>query len=200
MEKDRDRARLSRWRRRPRPFASRKPAVAGGRQGRAGGPDHACILDRPRHAKLIEDIRATGAAIRLIGDGDVAGVIHTTDPESTGIDIYMGIGGAPEGVLAAAALRCTGGQIQGRLQLKTGEKRNRADKLGLHDPERIYSLADMVRGEVIFAASGVTDGNLLDGVRFYPNRVETHSLVMDSKTGTLRNMRTRHLGSALPGR
>jgi fructose-1,6-bisphosphatase II / sedoheptulose-1,7-bisphosphatase len=155
----------------------------------------ACILDRPRHAKLIEDIRVTGAAVRLIGDGDVAGVIHTTDPEGTGIDIYMGIGGAPEGVLAAAALRCTGGQIQGRLQLNTGEKRNRADKLGLRDPERVYSLSDMVRGEVIFAASGVTDGNLLDGVRFYSNRVETHSLVMDSRTGTLRDMRTRHLGS-----
>ncbi|WP_279479922.1 class II fructose-bisphosphatase [Aureimonas sp. SK2] len=156
----------------------------------------ACILDRPRHAKLIEEIRATGAAIRLIGDGDVAGVIHTTDPESTGIDIYMGIGGAPEGVLAAAALRCTGGQIQGRLQLNTGEKRNRADKLGLHDPEKIYDLSDMVSGDVIFAASGVTDGNLLEGVRFYANRVETHSLVMHSRTGTVRDMRTRHLGSS----
>ncbi|WP_416355511.1 class II fructose-bisphosphatase [Aureimonas phyllosphaerae] len=155
----------------------------------------ACILDRPRHAKLIEEIRATGAAIRLIGDGDVAGVIHTTNPESTGIDIYMGIGGAPEGVLAAAAIRCTGGQIQGRLQLNTGEKRNRADKLGLTDPERIYKLSDMVRGEVIFAASGVTDGNLLDGVRFYASRTVTHSLVMDSRNGTLRDMRTRHLTS-----
>ncbi|RIY03836.1 class II fructose-bisphosphatase [Aureimonas flava] len=160
----------------------------------------ACILDRPRHAQLIEEIRATGAAIRLIGDGDVAGVIHATDPEGTGIDIYMGIGGAPEGVLAAAAVRCTGGQIQGRLKLNTGEKRNRAEKLGLHDPERIYSLADMVRGDVIFAASGVTDGNLLDGVRFYSNRIETHSLVMDSRNGTLRDMRTRHLGSDVFGR
>ncbi|KQQ91405.1 class II fructose-bisphosphatase [Aureimonas sp. Leaf324] len=163
--------------------------------------DHitACILDRPRHAKLIEDIRATGAAIRLIGDGDVAGVIHTTDPDSTGIDIYMGIGGAPEGVLAAAAIRCTGGQIQGRLQLNTGEKRNRAEKLGLTDPERIYRLSDMVRGEVIFAASGVTDGNLLDGVRFYASRTVTHSLVMDSRNGTIRDMRTRHLAPANAG-
>jgi fructose-1,6-bisphosphatase II / sedoheptulose-1,7-bisphosphatase len=102
-------------------------------------------------------------------------------------------------VLAAAAIRCTGGQIQGRLQLNTGEKRNRAEKLGLTDPERIYRLSDMVRGEVIFAASGVTDGNLLDGVRFYASRTVTHSLVMDSRNGTIRDMRTRHLAPANAG-
>ncbi len=96
----------------------------------------ACILDRPRHARLIEEVRATGAAIRLIGDGDVAGVIHTTDPDETGIDIYIGIGGAPEGVLAAAALRCIGGQMQGRLQLNTDEKIARAAKMGISDPHQ----------------------------------------------------------------
>jgi fructose-1,6-bisphosphatase II / sedoheptulose-1,7-bisphosphatase len=152
----------------------------------------ACILDRPRHAKLIEDIRATGASIRLIGDGDVAGVIHTTDPDETGIDIYMGIGGAPEGVLAAAALRCMGGQMQGRLQLNTVEKRIRAEKMGLMHPDRIYRLHDMAAGDVVFAATGVTDGNLLDGVRIYANRIETHTLVMRAQSRTVRDIRARH--------
>ncbi len=110
----------------------------------------ACILDRPRHARLIEAVRATGAAIRLIGDGDVAGVIHTTDPDETGIDIYMGIGGAPEGVLAAAALRCTGGQMQGRLILDTPEKVERAAKMGISDPKKIYRADEMARGDVLF--------------------------------------------------
>lgn len=151
-----------------------------------------CILDRPRHAKLIETIRETGSAIRLIGDGDIAGVIQTTDPKETGIDIYMGIGGAPEGVLAAAALRCRGGQMEGRLQLNTGEKRTRAEKLGLTDPDRIYRLGDMVRGDVVFAATGVTDGNLLDGVRFHKGRLETHTLVMRMKTRTIHDIRARH--------
>ncbi|ALN73179.1 MULTISPECIES: class II fructose-bisphosphatase [unclassified Aureimonas] len=152
----------------------------------------ACILDRPRHAKMIETIRETGAAIRLIGDGDIAGVIQTTDPKETGIDIYMGIGGAPEGVLAAAALRCMGGQMEGRLQLNTGEKRTRAEKLGLGDPDRIYRLDDMVRGDVVFAATGVTDGNLLDGVRFRKGRIETHTLVMRKQGRTIRDIRARH--------
>ncbi len=152
----------------------------------------ACILDRPRHARLIGEIREAGAAIRLIGDGDIAGVIHTTNPVETGIDIYMGIGGAPEGVLAAAALRCMGGQMEGRLQLNTGEKRTRADKLGLSDPDRIYRLEDMVRGDVVFAATGVTDGNLLDGVRFRKGRIETHTLVMRAQTRTIRDIRARH--------
>ncbi len=152
----------------------------------------ACILDRPRHAQLIEEIRALGAAIRLIGDGDVAGVIHTTDPEETGIDVYMGIGGAPEGVLAAAALRCMGGQMEGRLQLNTNEKRARAEEMGVHDPYRIYTLDDLACGDVIFAATGVTDGNLLNGVRMYGNRIETHTLVMRSYSRTVRHIRARH--------
>lgn len=152
----------------------------------------ACILDRPRHAKLIEEIRSCGAAIRLIGDGDVAGVIHASDPEGTGIDIYMGIGGAPEGVLAAAALRCTGGQMEGRLQLNTNEKRARAEAMGVSDPYRIYALDDMVRGDVIFAATGVTGGSLLDGVRFRRDRIETHTLVMNSSENLVREIRTRH--------
>ncbi|KAA0970731.1 class II fructose-bisphosphatase [Aureimonas fodinaquatilis] len=152
----------------------------------------ACILDRPRHAKLIEEIRTLGASIRLIGDGDVAGVIHTTDPEETGIDVYMGIGGAPEGVLAAAALRCTGGQMQCRLQLNTNEKRARAEEMGVFDPYRIYTLEDLAGGDVIFAATGVTDGNLLDGVRIYANRIETHTLVMRSYSHTVRDIRARH--------
>ncbi|EAS49847.1 fructose-1,6-bisphosphatase [Aurantimonas manganoxydans SI85-9A1] len=152
----------------------------------------ACILDRPRHAPLIEAVREAGAAIRLIGDGDIAGVIHTTDPEQTGIDIYMGIGGAPEGVLAAAALRCTGGQIQGRLQLNTNDKRARAEKMGISDPYRIYSTHEMASGDVIFAATGVTDGNLLDGVRFYNDRIVTHTLLMRSRSRTVREMRAYH--------
>ncbi|MCC4296362.1 class II fructose-bisphosphatase [Aurantimonas coralicida] len=152
----------------------------------------ACILDRPRHAPLIEAVREAGAAIRLIGDGDIAGVIHTTDPEQTGIDIYMGIGGAPEGVLAAAALRCTGGQIQGRLQLNTNDKRARAEKMGISDPYRIYSTNEMASGDVIFAATGVTDGNLLDGVRFYNDRIVTHTLLMRSRSRTVREMRAYH--------
>ncbi|WP_152048483.1 class II fructose-bisphosphatase [Aureimonas psammosilenae] len=152
----------------------------------------ACILDRPRHAQLIEDVRSTGAAIRLIGDGDVAGVIHTSDSESTGIDIYLGIGGAPEGVLAAAALLCVGGQMQGRLRLDTLEKRARAEEMGINDPNRIYSLTDMANGDVVFAATGVTDGNLLNGVRFYRDRIETHTIVMRSTSKTNREIRARH--------
>ncbi|KQT57462.1 MULTISPECIES: class II fructose-bisphosphatase [unclassified Aureimonas] len=152
----------------------------------------ACILDRPRHAKLVEEVRATGAAIRLLGDGDVAGVIHTTDPDETGIDIYMGIGGAPEGVLAAAALQCTGGQMVGRLQLNTNEKRMRAETMGIADPYKIYRLEDMARGDVIFAATGVTDGNLLDGVRFYRDRIETQTLVMRSSSKTIRKVHAKH--------
>lgn len=152
----------------------------------------ACILDRPRHAKLIEAVRKTGASIRLIGDGDVAGIIHATDPETTGIDIYLGIGGAPEGVLAAAALRCIGGQMQGRLILDTEEKRARAERMGVDDPSRIYSTEDMASGDVLFAATGVTDGNLLDGVRFNHGLASTHTLVTRSHTGTQRWVRAQH--------
>ena len=152
----------------------------------------ACILDRPRHAKLIEAVRKTGASIRLIGDGDVAGIIHATDPETTGIDIYLGVGGAPEGVLAAAALRCIGGQMQGRLILDTDEKRTRAARMGIEDPSRIYSTEDMASGDVLFSATGVTDGNLLDGVRFAHGVTTTHTIVTRSHTGTQRWIRTRH--------
>ncbi|PWW03751.1 fructose-1,6-bisphosphatase class II [Hoeflea marina] len=152
----------------------------------------ACILDRPRHARLIEAVRATGAAIRLIGDGDVAGVIHTTNPDETGIDIYIGIGGAPEGVLAAAALRCIGGQMQGRLQLNTPEKVARALRMGIEDPNRIYQMEDMARGDVLFSATGVTDGNMLDGVRFNRDAIVTHTIVMRSSSRTVREIKARH--------
>ena len=143
----------------------------------------ACILDRPRHAALIEEVRATGCSIRLIGDGDVAGVIHTTEPAETGIDIYLGSGGAPEGVLAAAALRCTGGQFQGRLVLDTPEKVARAATMGVTDPKKKYLLHELAKGDVLFAATGVTDGNMLQGVRFGRDRFTTHTVVMRSSTG-----------------
>ncbi|MEI5680277.1 MULTISPECIES: class II fructose-bisphosphatase [unclassified Mesorhizobium] len=152
----------------------------------------ACILDRPRHAKLIEAVRNTGAAIRLIGDGDVAGVIHTTDPDETGIDIYLGTGGAPEGVLAAAALRCTGGQMQGRLMLDTPEKVARAAKMGILDPEKVYRIEEMARGDVLFAATGVTDGNMLAGVKFGRNSITTDTIVLRSSSKTVREIKARH--------
>ena len=153
----------------------------------------ACILDRPRHAALIEAVRDTGAAIRLIGDGDVAAVIDTTDPEDTAIDIYLGIGGAPEGVLAAAALRCVGGQMQGRLILDTDEKRARAERMGIDDHRKIYSIMDMASGDVLFAATGVTDGNMLAGVRFAHNHIQTETIVMRSRSQTIREITARHL-------
>jgi len=152
----------------------------------------ACILDRPRHARVIEAVRESGAAIRLIGDGDVAGVIHTTNPEETGIDIYIGIGGAPEGVLAAAALRCIGGQMQARLILDTDDKIARAARMGIEDPARIYSMEDMARGDVLFSATGVTDGNMLLGVKFEKDCIRTDSLVMRSSTGTVRRISATH--------
>jgi fructose-1,6-bisphosphatase II / sedoheptulose-1,7-bisphosphatase len=153
----------------------------------------ACILDRPRHTRLIEEVRAAGASIRLIGDGDVTGVIHTTEPNETGIDIYMGSGGAPEGVLAAAALRCIGGQMQGRLMLDRPDKVERARRMGIADPRKKYGLEDMARGDVLFAATGVTDGNFLQGVKFGRNCVTTHTVVMRSSTGTVRWIRARHM-------
>lgn len=137
-------------------------------------------------------MRATGAAIRLIGDGDVAGVIHTTDPDETGIDIYLGTGGAPEGVLAAAALRCTGGQMQGRLILDTPQKLARAAKMGILDPKRVYRAQDMARGDVLFAATGVTDGNMLAGVKFGRNFITTHTIVLRSSSRTVREIKARH--------
>ena len=152
----------------------------------------ACILDRPRHARLIEDVRETGAAIRLIGDGDVAGVIHTTDPDETGIDIYLGIGGAPEGVLAAAALRCIGGQMEGRLLLNSDDKVARARSMGIQDPDKIYTMEEMARGDVLFAATGVTDGNLLAGVKFARDYIGTHTIVMRSSSQTVREIKAKH--------
>jgi fructose-1,6-bisphosphatase II / sedoheptulose-1,7-bisphosphatase len=152
----------------------------------------ALILDRPRHGDLIASVRKVGAAVRLITDGDVAGVIHTADPADTGIDIYIGVGGAPEGVLAAAALRCIGGQMQCRLVLDTQEKRERAAKMGIKDPRKKYEIADMVQGDCLFAATGVTDGALLNGVRFRKNVIETETVVMRSVTGTVRWIRAEH--------
>ncbi len=151
-----------------------------------------CILDRPRHAKLIEDVRATGAAIRLIGDGDVQGIIHITDPDETGMDIYMGIGGAPEGVLAASALRCIGGQMQGRLVINNEEQLQRAIRMGISDPAKKFELIELAGGDVTFAATGVTDGNMLSGVKFGREIIETQTVVMRSSTGTVRWVETEH--------
>jgi len=130
--------------------------------------------------------------VRLITDGDVAGVIHTADPADTGIDIYMGVGGAPEGVLAAAALRCIGGQMQCRLVLDTEEKRERAGKMGIKDPRKKYGIGDLVKGDCLFAATGVTNGALLTGVRFRKDVIETETVVMRSITGTVRWIRGEH--------
>ncbi len=152
----------------------------------------ALVLDRPRHADLIAALRKAGAAVRLITDGDVAGVIHTADPDGTGIDIYVGVGGAPEGVLAAAALRCIGGQMQGRLLLDTEEKRSRAAKMGVKDPHKKYQMDDMVQGDCLFAATGVTDGSMLRGVRFRKDVIETETVVMRSVTSTVRWIRAEH--------
>jgi len=152
----------------------------------------ALILERPRHADMIAAVRKTGAAVRLITDGDVAGVIHCADPETTGIDIYMGIGGAPEGVLAAAALRCIGGQMQCRLVLDSEEKRERSAKMGIKDPRKKYRIEDMVKGDCLFAATGVTDGSFLRGVKFRKDLIETETVVMRSATGTVRWIRAEH--------
>ncbi len=150
-----------------------------------------CILDRPRHMRLIDAVREAGAAIRLIADGDIAGIIHTTDPEETGIDIYMGSGGAPEGVLAAAALACIGGQMQARFVIRSHEDARAIEAAGIGDPEAKLTLKDMVRGDVIFAATGITDGSLLRGVRIRPGYISTHSVSMRARTGTVRWSRAR---------
>ena len=152
----------------------------------------ALILDRPRHADLISAVRKTGASVSLIPDGDVAGVIHTADPEATGIDIYLGIGGAPEGVLAAAALSCIGGQMQGRLIFDSETTRERAREMGHTDINRKLDMTDMAHGDVLFAATGVTDGNLLDGVRFTKKALVTHTVVMRSSSGTVRWIKAEH--------
>jgi fructose-1,6-bisphosphatase II / sedoheptulose-1,7-bisphosphatase len=152
----------------------------------------ALILDRPRHADLIAGVRKAGASVALITDGDVAAVIHTADPRTTGIDIYLGIGGAPEGVLAAAALRCIGGQMQCRLVLDTDERRERSAKMGISDPRMRYEIEDMVKGDCLFAATGVTDGAMLRGVKFRKHFIETETVVMRSATGTVRWIRAEH--------
>ena len=152
----------------------------------------ALLLDRPRHADLIAGVRKAGGSVALISDGDVAAVIHTADPGNTGIDIYLGIGGAPGGVLAAAALRCIGGQMQCRLILDTEERRERATKMGIKDARKRYEIEDMVKGDCLFAATGVTTGAMLKGVRFRNDVIETETVVMRSITGTVRWIRAEH--------
>jgi fructose-1,6-bisphosphatase II / sedoheptulose-1,7-bisphosphatase len=151
-----------------------------------------CVLERPRHEAAIAEIRATGAAIRLITDGDVAGVMHCAEPEKTGIDMYMGSGGAPEGVLAAAALKCMGGQIMGRLLFRNDDERGRAAKAGITDFDRVYTRDDMVTSDVIFAATGVTDGSLVPGIKREVGYVTAETILMRSKTGSVRRMQYRN--------
>ncbi len=152
----------------------------------------AILLDRPRHADAIAAIRKTGAAVSLISDGDVAGVIHCAEPGKTGVDIYLGVGGAPEGVLAAAALRCIGGQMQTRLVIDTEALRERTLGMGIKDPKKKYEIEDMVRGDCLFAATGVTSGAMLCGVKFGKHVIETETVVMRSVTGTVRRVVGEH--------
>jgi fructose-1,6-bisphosphatase II / sedoheptulose-1,7-bisphosphatase len=152
----------------------------------------AIVLDRPRHAGLIEELRTTGVAVKLISDGDIAGVMHAVNTEDTGIDIYLGSGGAPEGVLAAAALRCIGGQMQGKLILDTQAKRERAFAMGIQDPNRIYDASELASGDVLVAATGVTDGTLLEGVRLRRSSVQTSTIVMRSWSQTVRWIKAKH--------
>lgn len=150
-----------------------------------------CVLERPRHEEMIKEIRSTGASIRLITDGDVAGVMHCAEPEVTGIDMYMGSGGAPEGVLAAAALKCMGGHFFGKLLFRNEDERGRARKAGIINFDRVYTRDDLVRGDVIFAATGVTSGSLLAGIKREPGMVTTETILMRSKTGSVRRMTYR---------
>ncbi len=149
-----------------------------------------CVLDRPRHGAIIEALRSAGARVHLIGDGDIAGVIHCAKVE-TGIDMYLGSGGAPEGVLAAAALKCVGGQFQGRLVIRNDEERVRAHEAGIEDLKRRYDLNDLVSGAAVFIATGVTSGSLLDGVRISKGEVQTHTLVLNSANGSTTELKTR---------
>jgi fructose-1,6-bisphosphatase II / sedoheptulose-1,7-bisphosphatase len=150
-----------------------------------------CILERERHDEIIAKCREAGARITLIGEGDVAGVIATSQAEA-GIDIYMGSGGAPEGVLAAAALRCIGGQMQGRLMFEDQSQIDRAKTMGITDPSRIYSITEMAKGDVMFAATGITTGQMLRGVQRFGETAITHSMVMRSKSGTVRYVEAHH--------
>jgi len=151
-----------------------------------------CVLERPRHEEMIAEIRSTKAAIRLITDGDVAGVIHTAEAQRTGIDMYMGSGGAPEGVLAAAALKCMGGQMWGRLTFRNDDERGRAAKAGITELDRIYARDDMVTADVIFAATGVTDGSIVAGLKHEPGWIEAETLLMRSRSGSLRRITYRN--------
>ncbi|MCO4846709.1 MAG: class II fructose-bisphosphatase [Yoonia sp.] len=151
-----------------------------------------CVLERPRHENIIEEIRSTGAAIRLISDGDVAGVMHCAETARTGIDMYMGSGGAPEGVLAAAALKCMGGQMTGRLLFRNQDEKGNARKAGITDLDKIYTCDDMVTQDVIFAASGVTYGKLVAGIKREPGFVSVETILMQSKTGAVRRMLYRN--------
>jgi fructose-1,6-bisphosphatase II / sedoheptulose-1,7-bisphosphatase len=151
----------------------------------------ACVLDRPRHEALIAELRRVGCGIMLIPDGDVAGVIATTDPDTT-IDVYMGSGGAPEGVLACAALRCVGGQFKGKLVFRNDDERARARKWGIEDLDKIYDLTELAKGDCIFAATGVTDGSLLEGVKRVRGRMTTESVVMRASSGTVRWVKGEH--------
>ncbi len=160
-------------------------------KGVAPGEIIACVLDRPRHDKLIAELRSLGCGVHLIPDGDVAGVIAVTDPETT-IDVYMGTGGAPEGVLASAALRCVGGQFEGRLLFRNDDEKARARRWGIEDLNRIYRLDDLVKGDAIFAATGVTDGSLLEGVKRRKDCTTTESVVMRASSGTVRWVRGEH--------
>ncbi len=161
-------------------------------EAKGASPDQitVCVLDRPRHAEIIASLRTVGARVYLITDGDVAGVINTADPD-TGVDLYIGQGGAPEGVLACAALKCVGGQFQGRLVFRNADEKARAERCGITQLDRKYDLDDIVRADAIFAATGVTKGALLDGVTFRGGFVHTHSLVMNSSTRTVREVRMK---------
>ncbi|MCP1169147.1 class II fructose-bisphosphatase [Limimaricola litoreus] len=170
-------------------------------KGTDAGDITVCVLERPRHEEMIAELRSTGAAIRLITDGDVAGVMHCAEPAKTGIDMYMGSGGAPEGVLAAAALKCMGGQMFGRLLFRNDDEKGRARKAGIEDLDRIYARDELVTGDVIFAATGVTDGNLVPGIRRDGDYLTAETILMRSKTGSVRRMFYRNpVERSQPGR
>jgi fructose-1,6-bisphosphatase II / sedoheptulose-1,7-bisphosphatase len=171
---------------------SERVAALAGARGCKPEDISVCVLERPRHDDMIAELRSTKAAIRLITDGDVAGVMHTAEAERTGIDMYMGSGGAPEGVLAAAALKCMGGQMWGRLTFRNDDERGRAAKAGITDLDRVYSRDEMVTADVIFAATGVTDGNILAGLRHEPGWIEAETLLMRSKSGSVRRITYRN--------
>jgi fructose-1,6-bisphosphatase II / sedoheptulose-1,7-bisphosphatase len=152
----------------------------------------AIVLDRPRHGGLLEELRTAGVSVKLLSDGDIAGVIHAVNTSDTGVDIYLGSGGAPEGVLAAAALRCIGGHMQGKLILDTPDKRLRAKEMGITDPNRIYDVTELAAGDVLFSATGITDGSLVEGVKLRRGTVETSTVVMRSWSQTTRWIKARH--------